>query len=110
MTLLKIHLPTWILTSLCVLLPYVMVRMYLPTVPYALYYYLIVLAAIKYIIFQDRAFRTKLRPKLQSYLYKELQKQPSKQDIITRTEVMVLTRDISLVIFAMIGILINIIL
>ncbi len=109
-TLLRIHLITWVLIALCVLTPYILVRIYLPTVPYALYYYLTVLAAIKYIIYQDQAYRNRLRPKLQSYLYKELKKQPSKQEIITRTESMIMTRDVSLVIFAIGGIMVNIIL
>lgn len=107
-TLLKINSFTWILLALCVLTPYIAVRIYMPAVPYALYYYLTVIAAIKYIIYQDQAYRNKLRPRLQKYLYKELKKQPSKQEIITRTESMIMTRDITLVLFSLFGIFVNI--
>ena len=109
-TIFKIHFTSWLLLTLCVFVPYLAVRLYLPKVPYALYYYLIVLAAIKYILFEDKKYRNKLRPKLQSYLYKEFGRQASKQDIITRTESMLLTRDLSLIVFALIGIFVNIIL
>lgn len=108
-TLIKVNYKIWIVFTLCILAPYLAVRILLPQVPYILYYYLTVLAAIKYIILDDKKYREDLRPKIQSYLYKELGKQPSKQQIINRIESMVLVRDLSLVVFAIFGILINII-
>lgn len=110
MTLIKLNLVSWLLIALCALLPYIAVRVYLPNVPYAMYYYFIVLAAIKFILFNDQSYRQKIAPKLKVYLAKELKKNPSKQDIITRTESMIFARDIALIIFAMIGIFANIIL
>lgn len=109
-TAIKLNIITWALITLCVLVPYLAVRIYLPSVPYAMYYYFVVLAAIKFIIFNDRSYRIKLKPKLENYLSKELKKNPSKQEIITRTESMLFVRDISLMIFAIIGVFVNIIL
>lgn len=106
----KIHFLTFMAILLCVFIPYISTRAYLPQVPYTLYYYLIVLAVIKYILFEDKKYRLALRPKLEKYIQQEIKRQPSKQEVITRTESMLFVRDMLILFFAFIGIFVNIIL
>lgn len=108
--LLRLNLLYWILLLLVIFAPFVYMRAYLAQVPYTLYYYLIVLGSIKYILLKDKPYKTKLRPKIQKFMHKRTGKVPSSQLVNLKVEWMVTVRDLTLLVFALMGVFVNLIL
>jgi hypothetical protein len=99
-----------LLMTLCVFTPYLIIRSEMPSIPYMLYFYLIVLAAIKYIIINDQKFRKQCRTVIENLSVKKTGKMPSQNEIVKTTENILFQRDLIFIGFAMLGLMVNIIL
>ena len=68
-----------------IIVPMVLVRTYLPSIPYTLYFFLILLFLIKTLVHNDSQFKKKMMPAIQSELSKELKRNPSSKEIYGRS-------------------------
>jgi heme O synthase-like polyprenyltransferase len=106
---LKLLRPLIMALTFFVLSPWLLLHFYMPEIPHQLYLYLIVLIVLKFMIFNDQAFKSNNQKKLDQYLSRVLKRPASKQEIVTYLESGLQARDIVIVVFALIGVFMKLI-
>lgn len=87
-----------------VLIPYYLICIYLPKIPYMHYFFILGIFVIKLLVFNDQVYKNQLKSKVQKTLNKETGKNPSQTDIFKRIDFLIKGRNFLLLLTA-IGVL-----
>lgn len=85
-----------VLLIVLIVMPFLLLSLYGPDIPYTPYFFLICLFVLKTIIFDETTLEKRLTPKVAIELQKEKKKPASKADIFKRVLFHIRARDITL--------------
>jgi hypothetical protein len=93
---LKTQLMFFTILLLFISIPFVVISLYMPKVPYLFYLFSIIILALKFIVFDEKRYSTRIKKPVIQSLTKEEGKVPSNDKVFKRIKFMVLGRDIAL--------------